>query len=187
VEDSRFHRLHTGSRTIWCDEYLHRAGVPKSLESCGGIIDARDLGSQIGDSQWPIRQQGDHLGKLVVVREGALNAQLLHQDRQRIETRTPAADYNDGTLGPCRGQRCESPLTRSDEGNAASNGAGVLSARERSIARLVAEGKSNRAVAASLSMSEKTVEAHLTTIFEKLGVRSRTELAGAAATLRLAK
>ncbi|MBV8344398.1 MAG: AAA family ATPase [Candidatus Eremiobacteraeota bacterium] len=78
-------------------------------------------------------------------------------------------------------------LTRNDDGNAASNGAGVLSARERSIARLVAEGKSNRAIAATLSMSEKTVEAHLTTIFEKLGLRSRTELAASAATLRLAK
>jgi DNA-binding CsgD family transcriptional regulator len=78
-------------------------------------------------------------------------------------------------------------LARTDDGSAASNGAGMLSPRERNIARLVAEGKSNRAIAAGLSMSEKTVEAHLTTIFEKLGLRSRTELAAAVAALRLAK
>ncbi len=63
--------------------------------------------------------------------------------------------------------------------------AGILSARERDIAELVAEGKSNRAIATALSMSDKTVEAHLTTIFAKLGFRSRTELAASTAANRV--
>jgi DNA-binding CsgD family transcriptional regulator/type II secretory pathway predicted ATPase ExeA len=63
---------------------------------------------------------------------------------------------------------------------------GSLSRRERAIVALVAEGKSNRAIATSLAISEKTVEGHLTTIFEKLGFRSRTELAASAAAHRLA-
>jgi DNA-binding CsgD family transcriptional regulator len=53
----------------------------------------------------------------------------------------------------------------------------VLSPRERSIVALVAAGKSNRVIATTLSVSEKTVERHLTSVFEKLGFRSRTELA----------
>jgi DNA-binding CsgD family transcriptional regulator len=54
-----------------------------------------------------------------------------------------------------------------------------LSARERSIARLVAEGRSNKEVAAALFVSPKTVENNLSRIYAKLGVRSRTELAAA--------
>src|SRR6266850_1168712 len=38
-----------GSRAIRCDEDLHRARVPESLESGGGVVDAGDLGSEIGD------------------------------------------------------------------------------------------------------------------------------------------
>jgi DNA-binding CsgD family transcriptional regulator len=52
-----------------------------------------------------------------------------------------------------------------------------LTERERSVAELVAAGRSNKEVAATLFLSEKTVEANLTRIYDKLGVRSRTELA----------
>lgn len=52
-----------------------------------------------------------------------------------------------------------------------------LTDREREIANLVATGKSNRAIAAELIISERTVENHLASIFGKLGVSSRTELA----------
>jgi DNA-binding CsgD family transcriptional regulator len=51
-----------------------------------------------------------------------------------------------------------------------------LSAREQEIARLVADGKSNKQVAGMLYLSEKTVENALTRIYAKLGVRSRVEL-----------
>jgi DNA-binding NarL/FixJ family response regulator len=52
-----------------------------------------------------------------------------------------------------------------------------LSERERSIAELVADGRSNKEVAAALFLSGKTVENNLSRIYAKLGVRSRTELA----------
>jgi DNA-binding CsgD family transcriptional regulator len=53
---------------------------------------------------------------------------------------------------------------------------GSLTAREREIAGLVAGGRSNKQVASALFLSEKTVEANLSRIYAKLGVRSRTEL-----------
>ena len=52
-----------------------------------------------------------------------------------------------------------------------------LTAQEREIAGLVAAGGSNKDVAAQLFLSTKTVEAHLTRIYRKLGVNSRTQLA----------
>jgi DNA-binding CsgD family transcriptional regulator len=52
-----------------------------------------------------------------------------------------------------------------------------LTEAERRIAALVAEGRTNREVAATLFVTEHTVEGALTRAYRKLGVRSRTELA----------
>ena len=52
-----------------------------------------------------------------------------------------------------------------------------LSPRERQVATATAEGLTNREVAARLFLSEKTVERHLGSVYGKLGLRSRTELA----------
>jgi DNA-binding CsgD family transcriptional regulator len=52
-----------------------------------------------------------------------------------------------------------------------------LSGREREIADLVAEGRTNREIGGELFLSEKTVEGHLTRIFGKLGVTSRAAVA----------
>ncbi|TAP45443.1 helix-turn-helix transcriptional regulator [Arthrobacter sp. S39] len=51
---------------------------------------------------------------------------------------------------------------------------GPLSPRETEVLRLVASGEGNRAIAAELYLSEKTVARHLSNIFLKLGVSSRT-------------
>jgi DNA-binding CsgD family transcriptional regulator len=61
----------------------------------------------------------------------------------------------------------------------AGRGWSTLSPREHEIAELVAQGRTNKEIAATLFLSEKTVENNLSRIYAKLGVRSRTELAGA--------
>jgi len=48
-----------------------------------------------------------------------------------------------------------------------------LTAREVEVVRLVAEGKTNRAIAGELYLSEKTVDRHLSNVFAKLGISSR--------------
>lgn len=53
---------------------------------------------------------------------------------------------------------------------------GPLTAREVEVVRLVAAGKTNRAVADELYLSEKTVERHLSNVFVKLAIRSRAAL-----------
>jgi DNA-binding CsgD family transcriptional regulator len=54
---------------------------------------------------------------------------------------------------------------------------GGLTPAERRVARLVAEGRTNKEVATALFLAERTVETHLTHIYAKLGVRSRAQLA----------
>ena len=51
---------------------------------------------------------------------------------------------------------------------------GSLSEREAQVVRLLAAGKTNRDIAAALFISEKTVARHVSNIFDKLGVSSRT-------------
>jgi DNA-binding NarL/FixJ family response regulator len=51
--------------------------------------------------------------------------------------------------------------------------AGGLTGREVEVLRLVAAGKTNRAIAADLVLSEKTVARHLSNIYAKLGLSTR--------------
>ena len=50
-----------------------------------------------------------------------------------------------------------------------------LTARERDVLALVADGRSNREIASALSISEHTVKFHVNAILSKLGAQSRTE------------
>ncbi len=52
-----------------------------------------------------------------------------------------------------------------------------LSPREREVATLVASGAANNGIARRLAVSQRTIEKHLTSIYEKLGIRNRAELA----------
>jgi DNA-binding NarL/FixJ family response regulator len=52
-----------------------------------------------------------------------------------------------------------------------------LSARELDVAKMIGVGKTNKIIATSLEISERTVKAHLTSIYRKLGVPDRLHLA----------
>jgi DNA-binding CsgD family transcriptional regulator len=92
-----------------------------------------------------------------------------------------------------RAQEMGSPplVARADEVARASRGRGrekepwrPLTVREFEVARLIAEGLTNAQIAAELSVSPKTVSAHVEHILAKLGVGRRTEVAAWTASIR---
>jgi len=69
---------------------------------------------------------------------------------------------------------------------ATANGSGtdLLGKREADVARLVAEGLSNKQIGARLFISERTADSHVRSILNKLGFNSRAQIAGWVAAAR---
>ena len=63
------------------------------------------------------------------------------------------------------------------DARAAASPADGLSTREREVLALVAAGLPNKQIARRLEISEKTVKAHLTSVFRRIGVTDRTQAA----------
>jgi len=78
-------------------------------------------------------------------------------------------------VGEFLGWPREAPRRRVSDAPAAHDELATLTAREREILDLVAGGANNQAIADQLFISEKTVRNHLTAIFDKIGVSSRSQ------------
>jgi DNA-binding NarL/FixJ family response regulator len=83
-----------------------------------------------------------------------------------------SAERELGTLG-------HRPHRRTQRGDPGRSGIESLTERELQVARLVVDRKTNPEIAAELFLSQKTVETHLSNIFNKMGVATRVELARA--------
>ena len=79
-------------------------------------------------------------------------------------------------VGPQLMRRLMQGLATLDNGSAVPKLA-QLSMRERQVAEAVARGSTNKEIARVMGITERTVKAHLTASFEKLGVRDRMQLA----------
>jgi DNA-binding CsgD family transcriptional regulator len=90
-------------------------------------------------------------------------------DQDAAEMELEAAEWVFDQLGAVPDVR----RVRSLSSRAPEPGDGLLTHREVEVLRLVATGLTNRAVAAELFLSEKTVARHLSNIFAKVGVNSR--------------
>jgi DNA-binding NarL/FixJ family response regulator len=74
----------------------------------------------------------------------------------------------------------EAPQPVSETGNP-----GALTARQIEVLALISEGKPNKTIASELTLSEKTVKAHISAIFKALNVVNRTQAAAAARAARI--
>jgi DNA-binding NarL/FixJ family response regulator len=78
----------------------------------------------------------------------------------------------DAASGLALGESAQVAATTSDDA-----GAGLLGKRQADVARLVADGLSNKQIGARLFISERTVDSHVRSILNKLGFNSRTQIA----------
>jgi DNA-binding NarL/FixJ family response regulator len=99
----------------------------------------------------------------------------LKQRRAARETLTAAREAFEAAGAALWLARAEAELARVSGRAPAS---GELTATERRVAELIAAGLTNREVAAELFVTVRAVESTLTKLYAKLGVRSRTQLAG---------
>ena len=144
---------------------------PAAADLLVEVVAASDAMGEAEDAVWArldlgrvLRTSGDRPGAVAAYTEAAARAREL------------------GAVGAGRiASRALRELgVRAWRRSAREAGAGVLqdlSARELEVARLVAEGSSNREIADLLALSPKTVEHHVTNSLAKLGARNRTELA----------
>jgi DNA-binding NarL/FixJ family response regulator len=119
-----------------------------------------------------------------------LGRSLFDRDRtESIETLKRAAAAFEACGAVWRADRVRKTLRslggRGRRAATAGLGPSALSAREREVARLAAEGLSAREIAERLFIGERTVETHLSNVYAKLGVRSKVELARRASELAL--
>jgi DNA-binding CsgD family transcriptional regulator len=159
-------------------ERLDRAWALAQTIRCRGLVAAArgdlDLAIELlGESVARHSAVGDPFGR---ARALFALARVLRSDGQKRAARQTfqeaLAEFE--TLGAARWvERTRTELGRIG-GRMREDG---LTAAETRVARLVAEGRTNREVAAALFLSQKTVESHLSRIYAKLDVRSRTELA----------
>jgi ATP/maltotriose-dependent transcriptional regulator MalT len=107
-------------------------------------------------------------------------AELQLQDTER--GRSEAVEHLDIAIPELRDMRMQPALERAlvlrDELRGAPSVSDVLTTRERQIATLLAAGLSNREIGEQLVITEGTVEVHVKHILGKLGVTSRTQVAG---------
>ncbi len=101
---------------------------------------------------------------------GAAGYLLKDADPAELARAVRAAARGDAPLDPKAARALLSARTEGSPGDA-------LSEREREVLLMVAEGLPNKLIARRLEISEKTVKAHLTSVFRRIGVTDRTQAA----------
>jgi DNA-binding CsgD family transcriptional regulator len=162
---------------------LDRAAVLADMKRCRGLLAAArgDLDEALAELEYAVAQHeavGDPFGRARALLALGTVRRRTRQKRSAREAITAALEgfESAGAAGWAEKARAElgtiGGRTRFDG----------LTPAEGRIAALVAEGRTNREVAAALFLTEHTVATALTRVYRKLGVRSRTELARLAQT-----
>lgn len=139
-----------------------------TIAMVGALVDRRRGGARVSAAA------NEAAERLMSIGWRTLAAEALELAGRQAEA---AELYRD--IGHVRGlRRIAARQARVTHGREAASTA-LLSRREREIALLVADGKTNRAIADALGIAAKTVEQHLSSAFSKLQLSSRTQLATA--------
>jgi DNA-binding CsgD family transcriptional regulator len=192
------------SMLSWRDEYVEALLQAERVAEAVALLDAWEADAGRVGRDWVLAHAtrcrglvaaalGDHEHSTALLEEavaqheavgdafGHARALLaLGGTRRRARQKRPAREALEAALAGFEaiGAAGWAESTRAELGRIGGRTAGTgLTPAERRVAELVIKGSTNREVAAALFLAERTVEAHLSHVYAKLGVRSRTELA----------
>jgi DNA-binding CsgD family transcriptional regulator len=167
----------------WLSE---RTGAIGSMWACGIEARARALISDGEAADALYRRSIEQLSatrvRVELARSHLLYGEWLRRERRRLDARghlRTALEHFTGMGAEAFAQRAERELLATGERarKRSPDTLDQLTPQESQIARLAAQGSTNREIAAQLFISSSTVEYHLRKAFRKLDVKSRTQLA----------
>jgi DNA-binding NarL/FixJ family response regulator len=138
------------------------------------VVDGIEATRRIGDGSSGARvvvltSFSDRERILRAIDAGAIGYLLKDADPDELHRGIRAAAAGESPLAPRAAQALVSARAERKEAE--------LSAREQEVLTLLARGLQNKLIASRLGISEKTVKAHLTSVFQRIGVTDRTQAA----------
>lgn len=164
----------------WCEESAERLGRQAALGNvfrCRALLVASRGGDPLPTFERALAQHErsllpfDRARTLLAYGSALRRAKQKRDARQALLQALAEFERLDGVVFA---ERAREEIARISGRTA---GQDDLTPTERRVVQLVAEGRTNREVAAALFLSTKTIEFHLRNVFRKLGIRSRSELA----------
>ncbi|GAB6157729.1 response regulator transcription factor [Desulfotomaculum varum] len=146
--------------------------VMNGIEACRKIKESKP---QIGIIALTIHDQDEYLFELIKYGIAGYVLKDVHPD-QLVKTIQGVA-RGESFIPPAMTARVLAEFSRLSSGDHTEKKHHLLTEREIEVLKQVAKGQSNKAIAKTLFISEKTVKNHLTSIFNKIGVEDRTQAA----------
>lgn len=141
----------------------------------GGVAAIRRITTQYPEVRTLVLTSFSSEGDVIpAVAAGAAGYLLKDVPPAELEAAVRAAHRREATLSPEVATRVMAEVARASTTTAELDG---LTPREREVLRLLAAGRSNRALAAELYVSERTVKSHVSNILSKLRLADRTQAA----------
>jgi len=162
-------------------ELARRWGAPRGLGRALCVLGTLEREEGIDRLSEAVELLTGSPARLQLAHALAALGSALRRARRPSESREPlrrALELADvcGAAGLAEHVRSELYATGARPRTSALSGMDALTASERRVAALAAEGQTNRDIAQALFVTPKTVEVHLTNAYRKLGIRSRREL-----------
>jgi len=173
----------TEDQTSWFEEMQRRTTTPElaaRIMEAAGQIDVSDRLSAVKAPTLVLHPRGDAVvpfdqGRRIAAGIAGASFVELDSENHLLVESEPAWNRFKEEVGEFLGWRREAPRRRASDAPGESDDLAMLTAREREILDLVASGATNQEIADRLFISEKTVRNHLTAIFDKIGVSSRSQ------------
>ncbi len=146
--------------------------VLDGVEATRAIVEA-----QTGTEVLVLTSFSDHARIDAAIEAGAVGYLLKDAEPDTLLDGIRAVARGESPLDPRAARRLLSRATGAGERLATSSATSGLSPREVEVLRLVVEGLLNKQIAGRLGITERTVKAHLTSAYQRIGVADRTQAA----------